>query len=251
MTDFADTRTSVAGRGHLTGMAASTVSAGAMSVVIGSTTVLASVIRELSPAVGDPVLVARVGSKYAVTGLLAASTPTSPEGPVADPAPRPSTVSGTLVVTPVETRTWRPSSWTSTGNDSTYQGEYAGYGLSTGVAFYGSKPRSLVGATVTSATVTLRRLSGGAYATQSTTLWRVTEDVRPSGAPTLPSSVGGPTLAIGETTDSPVPASWAQQMVDGTAGGLAVYEADGSPYVRLAGRADWSGAWALRIHWTR
>ncbi|MEE3918179.1 hypothetical protein V2I01_04775 [Micromonospora sp. BRA006-A] len=40
-------------------------------------------------------------------------------------------------------------------------------------------------------------------------------------------------------------------MVDGTAGGLAVYDSSGSPYVRFAGRGSWSPAFTLAISWRR
>jgi hypothetical protein len=48
-----------------------------------------------------------------------------------------------------------------------------------------------------------------------------------------------------------VPTAWAQSMVDGTAGGLAIYEADGSPYVILDGRGRYGSAFALTINWRR
>ncbi len=252
MSDFADTRVSLAGRGQLVGMAASTVSSGSASIKIGDVTVSANVARGLSLAVGDPVLIGRAGSKYYVTNILQASAPSSPEDPEIAPTPKPPTTSGVLVVSPVETRTWRPSSWTQTGNDAVYQGQYGGYGLNTGVAFYGSKPLSLAGATVTSATVAVRRIQAGTYASQTSTLRLVTQRTRPAGAPTLTSSTTGPALAVNSTNNAfTVPTSWAQAMVDGPAGGLAVYDADGSPYMKFAGRGDWSGAWVLKIYWTR
>lgn len=252
MSGFADVKVSVAGRGALIGMAASTVSSGFATIKVGDTSISAQVVRGLTLAVGDPVLLVRAGSKYVVSGLTTASTPTSPEDPDVAPAPNPGNTNGTLIVSPIETKTYRPSSWTQTGDDSVYQGEYGGYGLNQGCVFYGTKPRSLSGATVTSATVAVRRIRGGAYAAQTATLRLMTNATRPSGAPTLTSSTTGPTLAVDATNNSfTVPTSWVQAMVDGTAGGLAVYDADGSPYMKFAGRGDWSGAWVLKINWTR
>lgn len=252
MSDFADVKVNVSGRGALTGMAASTVSSGLASVKVGDVSISAQVARGLTLAVGDPVLLVRAGSKYVVTSLLATTAPVGPEDPAPAPTPNPTSTSGTLTITPVETRTYRPSSWTQTGDDSVYQGEYGGYGLNQGVAFYGSKPRSLSGATVTSATIAVRRIRGGAYAAQTATLRLVTQSTRPSGAPTLTSTTTGPSLAVDSTNSTfTIPTAWAQAMVDGTAGGLAVYDADGSPYMKFAGRGDWSGAWSMRINWTR
>lgn len=253
MSDFLDTRTSLAGLGALIGVAASTVTGAMASVTVGDTTVSCQVARGLTLALGDPVLLTRVGAQYVVTAVLYPSAPVDPEPPAPAPEPNPSATNGTLVISPVETRTWQPSSWSYTGDDAVYQGVYGGYENNTGCAFYGTAPESLAGATVTRATVAMRRLYGGAYAVQTPTMWLVTEATRPAGAPTLTSTMAGPSLAVLATASPPVdlPTSWAQAMVDGTAGGLAVYEADGSPYMKFAGRSDWSGAWVLTIYYTR
>lgn len=252
MSDFADVRTSVAGRGSLIGMAASTVSSSVASIKVGDITVTASVVRGLTLAVGDPVLIARAGSKYVVTGLLQASAPASPEDPQAAPTPNPPGVAGVMVVSPVSTGTYRNGSWESVGNDSVYQGQYGAFGLNEGAVFYGTKPQSLTGATVTSATVAVRRQPGGTYTTQTATMWLVTESTRPSGAPTRTSSTTGPALNVAETDVTfTVPTAWAQAIVDGTSGGLGLYDADGTPYMKFAGRQDWASAWTMRIYYTR
>jgi len=80
----------------------------------------------------------------------------------------------------------------------------------------------------------------------------VTQATKPAGAPTRTSSTTGPHLAVGATNNAfVVPTSWAQAMVDGSAGGLGVYDSSGSPYMRFAGRSSWSAAWTLTIRWTR
>jgi hypothetical protein len=80
----------------------------------------------------------------------------------------------------------------------------------------------------------------------------MTNATRPGGAPTLTSSTSGPSLRRGSTVGAfTIPDSWAQAMVDGTAGGLAFYEADGSPYVILAGRGDYGPAFTMTIRWSR
>lgn len=136
----------------------------------------------------------------------------------------------------------------------TYQGRYSGssFGRMTGCAFYGSTPRSLAGATVTRATIRVRRLSSGDYAARTATLRLVSQSTRPSGAPTLNETTSGPSLAVNATNDAfVIPNSWAQAMVDGTRGGLAISISADTPYIRLAGRASWSAAWTLTINWRR
>lgn len=252
MSDFADVRADVTGRGALIGMAASTVSSATASVKIGDVTVTCSVARGLTLAVGDPVLVQRAGSKYVVTSVLQASAPSSPEDPEQSPAPNPPSVTGVTVINPVETRTYRNGSWFNTGDDSVYQGAYGNFGLNTGAVFYGDKPASLDGATVLSASVAVRRIKAGTYATQTPTLYLIVEKTRPAGAPTTAASMAGPALAVNETdTAFSIPAAWGQSIVNGVYGGFALYDADGDPYVRFAGRGDWGGAWSLRIVWTR
>ena len=255
MSDFADTRTSLQGLGARTGTARSTVSSGTASVSVGGETVTVNVARNLTLAAGDPVLLGRVNGYWVVTGLLGTATPAASAAPDIErpPPSKPAVRTGTLVVTPVETRSYRTGQFAGWRTDTTdvYQGAYGGYGNHTGCAFYGTKPRSLAGKTVTSATVRVRRDRGGDFPRQTATLRLVTQATRPAGVPTLGSSTTGPRLAINSTDDSfEIPDSWAQAMVDGTAGGLAVFVSDGSPYMRFAGRGAWSPAWQLTIRWT-
>lgn len=222
-----------------------------VAVVNGVETTV-QVARDLTVAAGDVLLVERLGSQwFAVARLFAAAAPQAEEQP-RPPDPKPAVVTGTLVVSPVETRSYRPSYGWRTDNTDVYQGQYGGWGNHTGCAFYGSKPRSLSGATVTDAKIRVKRLSAGTYAAQPTTMRLITQATRPGGAPTLTSSGAGPTLAVGSTTNGfDVPTAWAQAMVNGTAGGIAIYDSSGSPYVRLAGRGSWSPAFTLTISWRR
>lgn len=215
-------------------------------------TVTVQVSRDLTISVGDVLLVSKVGAQWFVVQRLYAAPVTGTDAPVNDMVPpvKPAVVRGTLVVAPVETRSYR-SAW-RTDNSDVYQGQYGTGGNNTGVAFYGTQPRSLSGATVVDAKLSVRRLPGGAYSAQETTLRLVTESVRPGGAPTLTSSAAGPLLAVDSvTSDFDVSNSWVQSMVDGTAGGLAVFVSGGSPYVRLAGKASWSPAFTLTITYER
>lgn len=224
-------------------------SSGTVTATINGITTTIRVARDLTVASGDVLLVQRIGSQWWAVGRAFESAPGVIESQT-PPNPKPSTVTGSLVVAPVETRSYR-GSWRTDTTD-VYQGEYGGYGNHTGCVFYGTKPRSLSGATVTDAKLKVRRVSGGIYAAQTSTMRLMTESTRPSGAPTLTSSTTGPSLAVGATDNAfDVPNSWAQAMVDGTSGGLAFFEADGDPYIRFAGRGTWSAAFTLTIYWSR
>lgn len=220
---------------------------------VGDTDVTVQVARDLTVSAADTILIGRVGSQWFVVQRYFTAPAALPDNDPA-PAPKPTITTGTLVVSPVETRSYRNTGYVgwNMSNTHVYQGEYGGNGLYTGAVFYGSKPRSLAGATVLSATVRVRRLTAGTYAAQAATMRLMTNTVRPGGAPTLTSSTGGPNLAVNATQDAFVlPTSWVQAMVNGTAGGIAFYEADGSPYIRFAGRADWSPAFTMSIKWRR
>ncbi|MDW3849650.1 hypothetical protein NMK34_23840 [Micromonospora sp. BRA006-A] len=230
--------------------ATSAKSGSTVTAVVNGVSTTVQVARDLTVAAGDVLLVERVGAQWFAYARVFASAPTAP--PNDDPPPpKPTITTGTLIVAPVETRSWRPSYGWRSDNTDVYQGEYGGWGNHTGAVFYGRKPRSLAGATVTKATIKVKRLSAGTYAAQSTTLRLVTQATRPGGAPTLGSTTAGPSIAVGSQTTFTIPDAWAQAMVDGTAGGLAVYDSSGSPYVRFAGRGSWSPAFTLAISWRR
>lgn len=252
MTDAASNNTSLAGIPSGIGQAVGTKSGGMLTVSVNGvlTSMLAN--RDVTFADGDGVAFLRVGGLWVAVCRVgtAATVPPTDANPTTPP-PKPTTVTGSKTFTPVETRSRQGSKW-RTDNDDVYQGEYGSNGNHTGCAFYGSGPRSLAGATVTSASVQLRRRSaGGAASAQDTTFRLVTQSTRPSGAPTLTSTTDGPNLSWGQTTAFTIPTAWAQAMVDGTAGGLAIFESDGSPYVILDGRGHYGSAFALTIRYSR
>ena len=233
------------------GYAAGAKASGRLGVVVNGQTITMEAARDVTFAAGDRVAYVKAGSVFvAVCRLDAAAVAEQPDAAL-PPAPNPSAVTGTKTFTPVETRSRQGSRW-RTDNDDVYQGQYGGNGNHVGVAFYGAGPRALAGATVVSATVKVRRRNGGGItAAQATTLRLVTEKTRPSGAPTLTSSTAGPALRWGAETTFTVPTAWAQALVDGSAGGLAIYDAGGSPYVILDGRGSYGASFALSIKWSR
>lgn len=253
MSDAAGNRTSLDGVTSGIGIAAGAKASGLITVTVGGISVSMNAARDVTFAAGDRVLFVKAGGVWVVTTRLdTAATGGDPDNPSpVPPPPKPSTVTGSKTFTPVETRSRQGSKW-RTDNDDVYQGQYGGQGNHIGSAFYGNGPRSLSGATVTSAYVQLRRRSaGGITAAQDTTLRLMVEKTRPSGAPTLGSSTDGPNLRWGQATRFQIPTSWAQAMVDSTAGGLAIYESDGAPYVILDGRGRYSASFQLTINWSR
>jgi hypothetical protein len=251
MSDAAALHVTLRGVPSGTGYAKGPASAGLVTVTVNGTDTVMHAARGITFALGDRVAFIRVGQIWVALCLLGtAATAEQPDAPL-PPRPRPPEVTGTKTFLPVETRSRQGSRW-RTDNADVYQGQYGGNGNHIGCAFYGSGPRSLAGATVLSATAKVRRrAAGGAAAAQDTTLRLVTEKTRPSGAPTLTSTTDGPNLRWGQATTFTVPTSWAQSMVDGTAGGLAIYEADGAPYVILDGKAGYGSSFALTINWRR
>lgn len=212
------------------------------------------VARDLTVAAGDALLVTKYGgrSQWCAIARLATAAPAAPSDPVPAPPQPAQPQAGKLVVPAFQTASYRNSSW-RTDNDDVYQGTFGGNGNHTGCAFYSTKPQSLEGATVTAATIRVWRPdAGGANSAQPTTMRLVTQNKKPAGAPTLGASTSGPSLRRGQTVAAfTIPTSWAQAMVDGTAGGLGFFESDGSPYVILAGRGRSSSSFALTITWTR
>lgn len=230
------------------GTATSVVSAGALQVSVGGQVFDAKALRGVTVSVGDPVLVARSGSS---AWAVSATTATTPSAVTSDPSPvpKPASTSGSLVVTPTSTGTWR-SEWLDV--DTVSQGPQGALANATGAVFYGRAPAALKGATVTSATVQIRRLAGGPSAAAAPVLRLVTEAARPSGPPTLTLSTAGPSLAAGQADIAyPVPTTWAAAIVAGTAGGLAVFDPAGATLLKYAGRTDWAAAWTMTINWTR
>lgn len=269
MPDFADLKASLDTRHTLVAQALTVVSSGACTVSVGGIEIAVRVISGLTVTVGSQLLIVRHGSVYwaiAVT-VAAPAVPPPPPTPTSDPkpdtgdtapTPKPVVTTGSLVCSPVATASYRDGKWRtdigSVSDADTFQGRYGGssYGRNTGCAFYGSKPRSLSGATVTKATLKAKRLSAGDFAARTPTLRLVSQSTRPAGAPTLNETTSGPSLAVGSSTSSfVIPDSWAQAMVDGTRGGLAISIAADDPYIRFAGRGSWSAAWVLTIYWRR
>jgi hypothetical protein len=249
VSDAADLRVSMTGTGTLLGTALTVKSGSTCSVNVNDQTITVQVARDLTVAVGDVLLVAKVGSQWFAVARCFAAAPANP-GNVSI-APSPIGTSGTTNFAPIETRTYRNSVWRSDTTDLA-QGLQGSAPNSTGAAFYGTAARSLAGAIVTGASIQVRRQASiGDQTPLLTTLNLVTENARPVGAPTLTSSTNGPSLAPGEQQTFTIPTSWAQAIVDGTAGGLAIYTAGGTPYVVLDGNGTWSPSFTLTIYWQR
>jgi hypothetical protein len=250
--DFADSRVELTGTFTEGTVASAIGSDKTVLVTMGGVNVTCRANRDMTAAIGDRVLVAHDGTNRWVLMRTRAAAPTVVEDdkdPV--PPPKPAIVKGSTTFSPVETRSYRAAYGWRTDNSDVYQGVYGAYGVLTGCAFYGKGPASLKGSTVLSATIKAKRLTAGDFAARTTTLRLVTQKTRPGGAPTLTSSATGPRLAVGKSGTFAVPTGWAQAIVDGTSGGLAIFDSSGSPYVRLAGKGSYSAAFSLTIKWQR
>lgn len=250
MTDFASTRV-VPGRESVTGYATAAKAGDTVTAWINGAVVTVKCARDLVPAVNDVLLIDRAGMFWTAIARLGTAAVTPADGNGTAPDPKPAVVTGGSNFGPIETRSYRNGGW-RTDNDDVYQGQYGGGGNHTSAAFYGSGPRSLAGATVTGAYITVRRKNGGGItAAQSTTLRLITEATRPGGAPTLGASTAGPALAWGQSTAFTIPTAWAQSIVDGTAGALGFFVPGGSPYVIFDGRGGYGPSFTLTMSWSR
>lgn len=206
--------------------------------------------RDVPVAVGDVLMVQKVGSQWFCTGRFYTAAPAAVTA-APPPPPKPATVTGKLVCSAIYTGSYRDGKWRTDTSD-VVQGSYGGSGNSTGAAYYGSKPRTLAGSTVTDCWITVRRGSGGAYSAQQTTLRLLGESTRPAGYPSLGSGNAGPTIPTNSTLSHfDIPNSWGQAIVDGSAGGIGIYDSSGSPYVRFVGRSDYSSSFTLTLSWKR
>lgn len=248
MGDWADNRTSTDGLSTLLATATTTKTGSVCSADVNGSVISIQCARDLTVAVGDVLIVVRVGAQWFAIGRAFTAAPADPGN---DAVAASVITYGTSSFAPVETRSYRNSAW-RTDNTDVYQGQYGGAGNHTGVAFFGSAPRSLAGATVTSAYMQVKRKNaGGTAAPQSSTMRLVTQSTKPAGAPTLTSSAAGPTLGWGSSTNMSISTVWAQALVDGTSGGIGFYVSGGSPYVIFEGKGSWSPAFTITIVWSR
>ncbi len=279
MADLADQRQSLAGYGTMVATATSADTSGACLAMVADTEFTVRVVSGLTVVIGDQLLIARHGSiRWALAKVLPA--PASPAPPTASPdaapplppplpppgapappalpAPNPIVTTGVLVCPAVQTCDYRNSQWRDDigpiNSTDLYQGRFvtSAFGRNTGCAFYGTKPTTLTGATITKATVRLSRLRSGSFAAQSPTLRATTQSVRPAGAPTLNETTTGPSLRVDQQDNEFVlPVAWGQAFVDGTRGGIAIDVAADTPYMRFAGRGSWPTAFTLTLYWRR
>lgn len=232
---------------------ATSVKAGSTcTALVDGTSTTVEVARDLTVAVGDVLFVSRFGAQWYALARVYATAPVAVENdPVPDP--KPSAISGTLVISPVYTGSWDGTRWRTDTTD-VYQGIYGtASGNHTGSAFYGDKPTSLAGATISAATIAVRRIARGtAFGAPVSTMRLVTDLSKPVGAPTLSSSTTGPALSVNATDEAfAIPVAWAQAMVDGTAGGIAFFDSDGSPFVAFAGSGSWGPAFSMTVNWSK
>lgn len=242
--------------GALTGLrlavCTSVKSGGVVNIKIGSVIYAAQAPQDLSVAVKDPVIVGKVGNQYYIIQRFFTAVGNVEVGTIDEPPSGPCSINGTTTFLPRRTATYRAGKW-RTDTDDLYQGQTGSQGNQTGCAFYGTQLKTLAGATVLSAFLKAERLAAGkTHTAQATTLRHVTENAKPSGAPTVGGSYDGPDLSVGSTrTRIVLDTTLVTAMIAGTYGGLAIFDSGGSPYVRLAGKSHYAASFAITIAWQR
>ena len=167
-------------------------------------------------------------------------------GPGAAPAPTAdlpttATTTGTQVLAPTWSGTFRGGSWRSSWSDLV-QGP-SSWGVSQGAAFYGRGPSSL--GTLTGGRLSLRREEYGIYGAGAPTLVLLGASAPGAGYPAILRTEAGPSLPnVGSMSTWTVPALWLADLQSGAAGGIGISNAAG-PYMRLDGPStiltlDWS-----------
>ena len=138
-----------------------------------------------------------------------------------------------VTVAPVFTGTYR-GGWRSDTNEL-YQGDWTGRGLNTGFAGFSTRLTGLRADLTRTRVVRVRvkRLDGGSYSAQAPTVWTTTQGTKPSGNVTRLGSTAGPSLKIGASSHVDLPSGMADDLLDGTARGVAIYVGTSSPYVHL------------------
>jgi hypothetical protein len=166
-----------------------------------------------------------------VGGTATADTAAAPTPP---PAPRKSSV-----FFATRTESWRDNlGWRYQdaigANSYPYQGEWNNNGLHKGLWFFDSAAirSALSGRTIVSVRFRLRRRGkGGESAARQPTFRHHNYDSPPVGEPALSSSHLGAYWAWGEEDTTTLPNAWGVALRDGTARGVAIFDADGSPYM--------------------
>lgn len=240
---------------------AATAGAKAITVELDGTAVLVPTLAGTTYAVGQTVLVARDGRQagYVLGAIGQPPAPPPPDPVYVPPAPKPaqqepgSTVkrySKTLL--PSSTGTYRGGSWRSTRN--LYQGDWGGWGINTGAAFYGNQFVGLRAKLTSprSAVVRYSRTSGGVFGSQSPTFWTLTQRSRPSGAPTRRlSAVGdGVTTSGSDRHESwALPTAMLDELLSGQAGGLGIYVPGSNPYIVLSGPQEVATSLSITVNY--
>jgi hypothetical protein len=196
----------------------------------------------------DVVAVLRDGNSagYVLGKIGTAAAP--PSDPPKPPVPVEPTVRHRIAtIKPYFTGTYR-GGWRD--GDELFQGDYGGYGLNTGAAFYGNALKALRADTSRpySIRVAYKRNRGGDYSPQSPRFYTLTQKTKPAGAPTKDDGpANGTAVAVGKTSSWQLTTTMANHLLTGVDGGLGIYLPSSNPYVVLAGRSDYAAAMTLTV----
>jgi hypothetical protein len=257
MSDWADLGTSTRGIGSTTGRAVGTRDVDSnVQVVVGGITITAQCARDLSPGVGDILLLIRTGSVVTAVARVGAVAVDPPDEEENSPAPNPPSRSGILVMHPVAAGSWSGVNGRGARaeGDNLIQGTDGRWQARCGAAYYSTVARCLDGATVDSAKLWVKR-SAGAGVVAVGTITLLPELSAPITGPDVAtfwaSRISTSALAVGQSEDLTIPTSWIDSMIAGNAAGIGCYVAGDTPYIEFAGRTSWARSFVLVVNWTR
>lgn len=221
---------------------------GPITVEVSGKDILVTRAKGITCAAGDVVTLLKQRSSWIIIAVKTAA----PAGYITPDLVDETTLSGTFVVPPVETRSFMQGAW-RLDTDDVFSGTYGALGNAVGCAWYGDALEGLSGSQIVSATIRVRRLAGGSAEAVAPVLRLLGENRRPTGGPgILGDAIQCPPLAPGQAADAiTLPSEWVARLVAGTAGGVAAYTPTGTPYARLAGQSAWGQAFVISVKWRR
>lgn len=194
-----------------------------------------------------------------ITGQLQATVPTTAnpgrvEPPVVDPPPSPAPVSQTFYAELVQastSATWRSGGWRTDKKDHVYQGTFPGYGANHGYWWHPGF-KGYRGATITAADIWLSAMSGvGITGPVPVRLALHSSMAKGATEPTVIATSSTFSMSDGQQGWFAIPASFAQQLADGTAGGIGVVSDTEADYSAFHGLSSYVNSGAVRVTGTR
>lgn len=190
--------------------------------------------------VGDQVLVTSEGRQMWATGVLGVqpAAPVIDERPGTNPASpeRATEITGAQALRPLWAGTW-DGAWRSDLPDVGCGAapQWGVTAIRSGGIFYGPALRGH--GTLTSGKLVMTRRPGGVFAAQVLPMRLLAGDGgRPGSYPAILATAAGPAIAVDQTSQWAIPASWLARLgPGGDAGGIGTGNGQQDPYMRISG----------------